>query len=429
MALEPTSTVSDQPVAFSARARRNLSFLWCAQFISKVGDQFFFVTAGMLALMLTNHAASAAGVAVASALPFLTIGLIAGTVVDRGNRLRIMIVTDLLRAVVFALVPLLWWFGVLEWWWLPVIAGLAFSCATFFDPARDALIPRIAEGASLVKVNAVFQTSIQAGLLFGPALLAFAGEFASAETRRSSGFAVALIGANALTFVVSACLLGFVRVPESGRRARAGSTLESLREGWALVRSDQRLRQLLLLTAVNNFFIMGPAIVGAQVLIHHDLGLSITEYGWFEASMVGGFLAGVLMVMRFGATWPRGRLLIGGMILDGLTYIPVGLAGMLEWNLPFSAYLGMLFVHGIFIPWIVIARTSVLQEYYPSEVHGRIFAFVGLTVTGFTALSSAMCGFLLDLAVSAHQLFFIAGVGGAAVGFAMIRARSIATTR
>src|SRR5690606_19451399 len=119
----------DQPS--DSLVRRNLSLLWLAQFISKVGDQLFAVCGLFLVYNLVKSDAGGefeAGIfEMARALPALLIGPFLGVLVDRHRRKRVMIATDVIRALLLCVVPLLYFSGVLEWWMMPLIGFGIYS--------------------------------------------------------------------------------------------------------------------------------------------------------------------------------------------------------------------------------------------------------------------------------------------------------------
>ena len=125
--------------------------------------------------------------------------------------------------------------------------------------------------------------------------------------------------------------------------------------------------------------------------------------------MALGFLVGALAIARFGTAWLKGRMILVGMLLDGLTYVPF------FWVRSYPLALVLIFVHGLFIPWIVVGRTSLLQSHVPAGRAGKVFSLVHLTVAGMTALSAVMAGWIAD-ATNAPTLFLIAGVFGALCG-------------
>jgi MFS family permease len=398
------------------RFRRNAALLWSGQFVSQMGDAVLEGAVAWSAATLSGSA-RATGLAVfLAAAPFLLLGPFAGAWVDRGDRRRIMIASDLVRTALLVAVPLVAaWRGASY----GLIAGAAFlvACAsTPFLPARDALLPRLAEGRPLVRINAAFQTSGQLAQILGLVLGALVlGVGSGAVPIERVLFVIALDGA---TFLASALTLAFILVPPvaSGNPApavapaRSGVWHDAL-EGLRAAMRDPLLLGLLALTALDNLAIMGPAIVGATLFVKDDLALGPGELALFEGTMAAGFFVGAIWIARAGVAWRKGRMILWGMLLDGLTYVPF------FWIRSYPLALAAIFVHGIFIPFIVVGRTSLLQHHVPEGRTGKVFSLVHLTVAGMTAVSALAAGWIAE-AGGARTLFLVAGVFGAACGLA-----------
>ena len=138
--------------------------LWLAQAISDVGDGLTLLTLMLLVNQMTSSTLALAAVAIALAVPPLTIGLVAGTYADRFDRRRIMIGADVLRSIV-----VLGFVLVATADLVPVLIGLAFvqaTVGTFFTPARGALMPRAVPASGLLAANSISQaTRVIAGVI------------------------------------------------------------------------------------------------------------------------------------------------------------------------------------------------------------------------------------------------------------------------
>ena len=390
------------------RFRKNAILLWSGQFVSQMGDAVFTGAAAWLAATLRSDAAWTGIAVFAGAVPFLLLGPFAGAWVDRGDRRRIMVASDLVRAALLLGMPFAMRATGMGFAWVVAIPFLLACASTPFLPARDALLPVLAEGRPLVRWNAAYQTSGQlatlVGLWLGGALLG--GARGDPEPVL---FVIALDGA---TFLASAATLAFLVLPRSASRTdrpRGGGVWKDALEGLRDASRDPLLLGLLVLTALDNLAIMGPAIVGATLYVRDDLALGAGHLAWFEGTMALGYLVGALAIARFGGAWRKGRMILVGMLLDGLTYVPF------YWVRSYPLALGLVFVHGLFIPWIVVGRTSLLQGHVPAGRAGKVFSLVHLTVAGMTALSALAAGWIAH-ATDAPTLFLVAGVFGAFCG-------------
>lgn len=380
-----------------------------------MGDAVFGGAVAWLAKSMTGRDDAVGLVVFASTLPWLVLGPVAGAWVDRVDRRRAMVASDVARA---AILGVLWWTARDGGLSVPVLAGAAFlvaAASTPFVPARDALLPTLAEGRSLVRFNAVFQVGAQlAGLLglwLGGLLLGTRPTTDAADHRR----VLDVLALDGVTFLVSAATLAALVLPPAAAPSRAAGPRATLfREaarGVAAAVRDPLLLALLVLTALDNLAIMGPAIVGAAGFVHDDLGLAAGHFAWFEGAMASGYVVGAVLLARFGAGARKGPLILWGMVLDGLTYVPF------LWVRDYRVALPLIFVHGLFIPWIVVGRTTLIQQHVPEARRGQVFALVNLTVQGMTAVSALVAG-LVAQRHGAPTLFLVAGVFGTLCGVA-----------
>ncbi len=394
------------------RFTRNALLLWAAQFISASGDALFLPCLAWIAGR-TSDGQIGVGLAVFIVhLPYLLLGPLAGAWVDRSDRRRIMVISDLLRSVLLLGLPFVaaWWGG-MDFALIAVVGFLLASFSTPFGPARDALLPTIVGQRSLPRWNAIIQTSGQfamiAGLVLGGLLLGDAGE-ADGEIER----VLWVLQIDGATFLVSALLLMFLVLPKDAAAPRKHRPLlREVAEGLTYARRDRVVLGLLVLTALNNLAIMGPAIVGAALLVKDEFGLGPAQYAWFEGGLAGGMVVGSLILAWIGRAWSERRIVLSGMIFDGVTFLPF------VWAASYASSLPWIVLHGVGIPFLVVGRTSLIQRHVPAHLHGKVFALVGITVIGMTAVSCALSGFIAA-ATSPRMLYGIAGVFGTLCGLA-----------
>src|SRR5919112_159731 len=135
------------------RTNRNFRLLYIGQAISQLGDWFNSVAVFALLLDLTGSATAVAWMMIVQFMPMAIIGPIAGVVVDRVDRRRVMIVTDLIRGVLVLGLLLV---RTREQVWLAyVVMALTVSGSAFFEPARTAPIPNVTSREELMPANAL----------------------------------------------------------------------------------------------------------------------------------------------------------------------------------------------------------------------------------------------------------------------------------
>src|SRR5438874_7478862 len=178
------------------RANRNFRLLYIGQTISQLGDWFNAVAVFALLLDLTGSATAVAWMMIVQFLPVALIGPLAGVVVDRVDRRRLMIVTDLLRGCL--ILALLLIRRREEVWIAYVVMAFTVGAQAFFEPARTATIPNVTAAEELLTANALSSATWSAMLAIGASI----GGVVAAVAGRNVAFVV-----NALSFFASAIFL------------------------------------------------------------------------------------------------------------------------------------------------------------------------------------------------------------------------------
>jgi len=155
-AADPTASTAPtpRPSAFAVFRKRDFTLLWLAQFVSTAGSALTDLAAGILVFQLTNSALAVGLTLMATAVPSLVVGLIAGVFVDRYDRKRIMFWSNILQAILVALIPFVISINVLG---IYVVILLNAAVKQFFDPANESLIPDIASDEELAAANSLLQ--------------------------------------------------------------------------------------------------------------------------------------------------------------------------------------------------------------------------------------------------------------------------------
>ncbi|MGE5177192.1 MAG: MFS transporter [Hyphomicrobiales bacterium] len=400
----------DDATGRAARRSSPFALLWSAQFLSQFGDSIFQIAFIWLILDLTGSKSATGLATTISYLPSLLFGVAAGFLIDRWNRRGVMAGADLARAVLLAATGLLLWKGALTAPALTAIAFLAATAASLFNPARDSLLPELVPAERLTHANAWVQISQQGAFLAGPL---------AAGALIKSGGVGSVFPAGVALFAGSLALLVAIRGAGRAHRVEAPPAVaRDFVEGFRAIAADRTLLLLLLVTAIDNLMIMGPAILGNAVIVRDTLGRDAAAYAMVEAVYGIGMIAGSFAVAPIARRIGAGRLLLWGIFLDGATYVP------LFFCRSYAFLIVMSIVHSVAIPLITVPRASILQRVVAPARLGRVFALVNVTVYGMTALSLGLAGMALDR-LTAPQLFGAAGALGAATGIAALASRRL----
>ena len=379
--------------------------MWFGHLISHAGDAVFMIALPWLMLDITGSKSLTSLVSMSAYLPAVLFGLFAGVVVDRYNRKWIMIYSDILRALLVAVIPLSLIYGFIS----PLLIGaITFSLSTFsafFYPARDSLIPHIVTAEELPAANSAISVSGQMSHLLGPL---FAGIGISIFGLRH------LFTADAISFLFSILLISLIVGPARKLTIeKHPPKWQGIVEGLTYVNSHKGLRILLILTFVNNIFIMGPAIIGLPVFVREVLTSDFGVLAKLEVAMAAGMIVGSFVFWKAEKNISPISILLFGIVMDGATYTLLFFA-----DTSFIAIL-VLIIHGIGIPLITVSRTTIIQAVVPDKFRGRLFSMIYMAVMGTTAISVGLTGFILEF-IGADSLFLLIGVGAAStviIGF------------
>ena len=282
---------------------RDFRYLFLGQSASSLGDQVVIVA---LALYITQRTGSASdlGLVLASqALPMVALLLFGGVWADRLARHRIMIVADLVRAALHAILAALILTGGASVLQMIVIEALFGVARAFFQPAYTGLLPQTIPETHSQDARALSETTVNLSILLGPAL----------------GTALVLgLGAgeafvfDAATFVLSAVLLGQVHPRPRGSQSPVArqSMLHELRVGWREVRSRPWVLVTIgaftgaVLCCYAQYYALAPIIARR---VYGSAGV----FGVLESVAGGGAVTGALVGIR----WRPRRPMVAGLLL------------------------------------------------------------------------------------------------------------------
>jgi MFS family permease len=315
-------------VGTSALLRRNSSFrlLFLATLGSLLGTWLATIALTVDVFDRTQSGSWVAVLLIAVFLPTVLVGIVVGPLLDRLSRRRLMVASDVLRALVFVLLPF-----VSEPIWIVVLAAVAGLGNAVFRPAVNAGLPNLVAEDELEPANALFQTvenvAWAAGPLIGGAIVA------------ASGTDVAY-WINAGSFIYSALLIGAIPARKlQSEEAVSRGHLADIKDGLALVRTSRALR---LVISVWSVVLIGAACVDVGEIVLAKVSFDAGDFGFgllFGAgglglavgSWVGGLLARersistlyapaiLLMAVGYGATAISPNVWIGAcaMVVAG----------------------------------------------------------------------------------------------------------------
>lgn len=338
---------------------RNYALLWTGQLVSEMGNRFHWIAVSLWVYSLSGSA-GAVSLAVASMFAgSLLVGLWAGVIVDRFDRRKILIITDVTRAVLVVAIP----FFIRTSLWIVYLDLVLISIATsFFRPAMFAVIPGTVVRPHLMAANSFFSAMDTATEMAGPLL---AGILAQ---KLGYAFLIYLDSATYLFSAVCIALTAFDLKPTRGAgQITATSIWRGVIEGLSYIRRDAVQWGLFVL--IFPATLVGTGLNALQTpLAKGEVGVTDAQFGTFNSVWGLGFLVASLLLGWYGSTIGRGVLILSGYFVS---FVGTALMALSQ---NFGHLLATAFVVGFSNTMYYVGVGTVLMEHTPSTLIGRVIS-------------------------------------------------------
>lgn len=406
-------------------ANRDFRLIWWAQIAAQLADKFLMFSLIILAYRLAGGSTPVAITLLAYTIPAVGISPLAGVFADRHDRKAIMVATNLVRALLIALIPLASLVPSLrhDYAHLLVITFAFAAVGQLFSPAEAAAIPTVIARGALITANSMVLATMVITLVLGGAL---APILSRVDIYAPYWVAVVL-------FAAAGTLILLARIPRpSGPPAPAAARRHpfhqlavELSDGASFLgRSPVLLISFaelsLSLLVMFMMFTLAPAYV-SQVLGIEDQD----SYVILVPATVGALLSAAALGL-LGRRLNPSRVLVGGLVATGLT---LALLASVPWILrsvqeahEFTRWFGAGFsmLLGLEFGVLMIPALSDLMEHTSDSVRGRIFSLLFMVINGLTALPVLLAAALSDwLGITR----VVAGLGLLLVATGLIAAR------
>jgi MFS family permease len=344
------------------RTNRNYRFTWSGQIVSEVGDHFNNIAVMSLAMEHGHPGLVVTGVFLSRAVANLMAGPVAGVLLDRMNRKRIMIASDLVRAVIA--LGFIVCLTVKDDWLIFLLSAMLMFASPFFTSGRSSILPSIATPEELHVANTMTQTTSWASLTIG----AFLGAVGA-----HAGYMIAF-SFNALSFVVSAACISQLKRPQgfnpagSNKRAKTGAL--QYREGLRYMKSTPLVAGIALISigwasgggAAQILF----SLFGEKVFHAGPMGIGViwgcAGIGLLIGGSIGYYLGKRLTFVQYKRTIALVYLIHGG------AYVVFSQMPTIAWACVFIA------LSRAAVAVSSVMNTSQLLRHVEDRFRGRVFA-------------------------------------------------------
>src|SRR5215472_5621904 len=382
---------------------RDFMKLWTGQSISELGSQVSQLAIPWLALK-ELHATTFefAVLGVLGFLPFILFALPAGVWVDRLRRRQILIVGDSARAVLLALIPILWAAGVLQIWHLLILEFLIGIFTVFFDVAYQSYLPALIEREDLIDGNSKLQLTVSIAQIGGPSL---SGILIGAIT---APYAILV---DAVSFVISSVFMVTMKHRENLPRQDAAEPRPRMwpqvKEGLAWIVHNRNLRAIAGCTGTSNLF---SGMMIAILILYMVRVLDLSSFPAAAVLSVGsiGSVVGALFASRLGQKLGVGNAIVFLAVIFSLAGLAYPLAPT---SFPLPVLMGGTMLFGFSAVAYNILQVSYRQAITPERLQGRMNAAMRWIVWGTIPLGT-LAGGAIAQATSLHTALWVGALLG-----------------
>jgi len=394
--MEPEKPASSRDYSHAWRAlrHRNFRLFFGGQSISLIGTWMTRIATAWLVYRLTKSSLLLGTVSFAGQIPTFLLAPFAGVLVDRMDRRKVLIWTQVLamvQSLALAALTLNKVINIHEVLALSVFQGVINA---FDMPGRQAfMVVMVKDRGDLSNAIAINSSMVNLARLVGPSL---AGLVIAAT---NEGWCFLIDGVSYIAVILSLLMM---QVPADAVKRAAASMLDQLKEGWTYVSNFAPIRTILLLFALISLmgmpFVVLMPVFAAQVLHGgaHTLGFLMGALG------VGALISALSLVVRKSV---RGLL---KMIPVAATVFGIGLVGFGFSNLQWLSLLLMLVI-GFGMMQGMTASNTIIQTLVPEDKRGRVMSYYTVAFVGMAPFGSLMAGGLAH-AIGAPRTVMLSGI-------------------
>jgi MFS family permease len=356
---------------------RNYRLFFAGQSVSLIGTWMTRLAMSWIVYQLTDSAFLLGLTSFVGQIPAFFVAPIAGVWLDRWNRHRVLVITQVLAMIQSLALAVLAFTGWINLWWLIGLALMQGLINAFDMPARQAfVIEMIEERGDLGNAIALNSSMVNGAKLVGPAV---AGVIIAAA---GAGVCFLIDGLSYIAVIFS---LLAMRVAPAKPRAASKSALQELAEGWKYMVGSPAIRSILLLLALVSitgmpYTVLMPVV--AVDILHggaHTLGFLMAMSG------VGALASAIGLALRRTVIGLGRRIAISAALFGG-GLVVLGLSRSLTISLLLMAVTGFGMMQGM------AASNTILQTIAADDKRGRVMSFYTLAILGMNPIGSLLAG-------------------------------------
>jgi len=361
---------------------------WFGHFISHVGDSMQQTAVSWLLYDLTQSPLQLGLNGIFRAVPLILLGFFGGTIADRFDRKRLLLVTQIILMVLALLLGFLVHSGQVRPWHVYLFTLLAAIVRSVDAPSRQALVPMLVPRSVLPNAIALNSMLWKGTILIGPSL---------------AGIAISTVGtegafyANGLSFLAVVVALLLMKTSAAGSR-RQDRFMKEMRLGFNFVWTQRMILAIMTMEAFSSIFGLDSAMM--TIFARDVLHAGASGLGFLQSARGLGAILGSGLLMSFVNTRSQGKILLSSAIIYGTSFALFGLSPY------FFLSLVLIFIAGAADTMWGATRSTVLQMNTPNELQGRVMGIFSLSSRGLSPLGQVETGLVVPVLGARETTFF-----------------------
>lgn len=408
-------------------------FLWLAEIFSQIAANMVNFVLILVVYSLTGSSTAVSGIVLSYTIPAIFFGVLAGVLVDRWNKKRVLYLTNIFRALCLVILALFHRnLGVIY-----TVSFIMTIAAQFFIPAETPIIPLVVGKEELFSANALFGIALYGSLLISYAL---SGPFLLALGSKTVFFILALFFLAAGVFVTLVTTHKDKKEGQENIREIELSFLKEVKVAFALIKNTREISHSFLLLTLTQILILVISVIGPDYA-KHVLGIRIAEFPiLFVTPAAIGMVIGAVLLTNYFHSFSKHKSATIGLFLSAFAVLllPFGsrvtskpIVHTLNVFLPHILKINILhimvilaFVLGFANALIFVPSNTMIQEKTSDESRGKVYGALNALVALFSLFPVILAGSLADiLGVN----FVLITVGIVMIGIGIFRIATVAS--
>lgn len=388
---------------------KNFFLLWQGQMVSVLGDVFYLMALNFWMLEITGSTALMGMLSAVTMLPKIILGPFAGVFVDRWDRKKLIVLTDLIRGVIVTFVGIAGVMGFIQVWMVFIVGIISGICAAFFNPAINSSRPDIVPEDKLLKANSVTSLA-QSGMdMIGNAV---------------GGVLYVLIGApymfllNGISYLFSAFTEIFITIPKVKREEKEITFIEDFKLGIKFLNDFKVYKKMFICSSIINFFGNAGMILLIPYFKETEF-LGTQKYGFAMMVLAMGMVFGSILLSIKGIKRENKFKVFNISLVSCTTLLLVAIITN-NYIVLLLCWLFGFFFNVIFNTIFSTAAMSTI----PSDIRGKVMAITSAISMGLVPIGQLLAGVLGDL-MPIRFVLFIMFLCCFIIGFLYIRIKNL----